>query len=214
MIGAGFNPGGGADSTVYAIAVQMDGKVLVGGVFNQIDGVVRKHIARLNPDGSLDMEFDPGAAANSDEVYSLALQTAGKLLAGGYFTSIGGAYRESIARLSNDTAALQALTVEGGTVHWRRSRPSPELALPPELSFSVSGNPGTFVSLGHMQRSADGWRLYGFAAPLNVSFSLRAQGRTSGGSYNGSSGLIESTRRFYLSEACSGADVIFCNGFD
>ncbi|WP_198973221.1 delta-60 repeat domain-containing protein, partial [Xylophilus sp. ASV27] len=55
----GFNPG--ANSTVYSLAVQPDGKVLVGGAFNQLGGQRRNGLARLNADGSLDTGFDPGA---------------------------------------------------------------------------------------------------------------------------------------------------------
>ena len=60
-----FNPGtgvaqtGGQDVSVNAIAVQPDGKILIGGRFNNYNGVFRGRIARLNPDGSLDTSFNP-----------------------------------------------------------------------------------------------------------------------------------------------------------
>jgi uncharacterized delta-60 repeat protein len=85
-----FDPG--ADSSVFAIAVQADGKVLVGGNFTTLGGggtgtVMRNSIGRLNADGSLDTSFDPGA--NSD-VLSLLEQADGKILVGGNFTTLGG----------------------------------------------------------------------------------------------------------------------------
>src|SRR5437870_1492829 len=46
-----FNPN--ANGTVYAIAVQANGKILAGGLFTSIGGQTRNHIARLNPDASL-----------------------------------------------------------------------------------------------------------------------------------------------------------------
>jgi len=67
-----FNPGLGADGTVRAITVQLDGKVLIGGDFTQINGVTRNYIARLNTDGSVDTTFDPSNTL-SGPVYSLAL---------------------------------------------------------------------------------------------------------------------------------------------
>jgi uncharacterized delta-60 repeat protein len=90
-----------ADSTVTALAAQPDGKTLVGGYFTTINGVARNHIARLNPDGSLDTTFDPGTGANS-WVYALAVQSDGKILVGGEFTSINGVSRNYIARLNSD----------------------------------------------------------------------------------------------------------------
>src|SRR5207245_652587 len=56
----GFDPGAGADGTLYALALQSDGKVLIGGSFTNINGIRRNGIARLNEDGSLDPQFDPG----------------------------------------------------------------------------------------------------------------------------------------------------------
>ncbi|MEG1279220.1 MAG: delta-60 repeat domain-containing protein, partial [Comamonas sp.] len=53
----GFNPG--ANGVVNSLAVQPDGKVLVGGDFSQMGGQARKYIARLNADGSLDANFNP-----------------------------------------------------------------------------------------------------------------------------------------------------------
>jgi uncharacterized delta-60 repeat protein len=64
--------GSGADASVRAVAVQQDGKVLIGGDFTHVNGVTRNYMARLNADGSLDSTFDPGNTFNGP-VYSLAL---------------------------------------------------------------------------------------------------------------------------------------------
>ncbi|MFT5853458.1 MAG: putative delta-60 repeat protein, partial [Verrucomicrobiales bacterium] len=70
----GFNPGAGTDGRVSAVAVQADGKVLVGGnTFTTLGGQPRNNIGRLNADGSVDTGFDPGAGANSG-VSALAVQ--------------------------------------------------------------------------------------------------------------------------------------------
>src|SRR5439155_23329692 len=55
-----FDPGLGADGTVYAVAQQSDQKLLLAGAFTNINGIKRSGIARLNPNGSLDSAFDPG----------------------------------------------------------------------------------------------------------------------------------------------------------
>jgi uncharacterized delta-60 repeat protein len=84
---------------VISIALQSDGKVLLGGGFDTVNGANRHGIARLNANGSLDNSFNPGAGAN-DWVRSIALQSDGQVLIGGYFTTINGTNRNSIARLN------------------------------------------------------------------------------------------------------------------
>ena len=78
-----FNPGLGANAAVYAIAVQPDGKVVIGGDFTAVNGNTNmNHIARLNTDGSVDATFNPGAGANGS-VRAITLQLNGEILIGG-----------------------------------------------------------------------------------------------------------------------------------
>ena len=81
----GFNPD--VNGRIFALAVQADGKVLIGGNFTQINGTGRNFIARLNADGSLDTGFNPGTGANGD-VTAVAVQPDGKVLIGGAFTDL------------------------------------------------------------------------------------------------------------------------------
>jgi uncharacterized delta-60 repeat protein len=92
----GFNPN--ANNTVNSIAVQADGKVLIGGDFSSAGGT-RNRIARLNADGSLDNGFNPNA---NSTVNSIAVQTDGKAFIGGNFDTVGGLPRSRIARLNAD----------------------------------------------------------------------------------------------------------------
>jgi uncharacterized delta-60 repeat protein len=78
-----FNPAVGG----YPIALQPDGKVLVGGY------------ARLNADGSLDGSFNPGTGANGI-VASIIARSDGKVIIGGNFTTVNGTNRNRIARLN------------------------------------------------------------------------------------------------------------------
>ncbi len=94
-----FDPNLSIQSVVHSLALQSDGKILVGGAFNTVGGVTRNNIARLNADGSLDTTFNPNA---NDDVYSMALQSDGKILLGGVFATIGGVTRNYIARLNAD----------------------------------------------------------------------------------------------------------------
>ena len=44
---------------VMDMAVQADGKIVICGFFSEVNGVEVPHLARLNPDGSLDHTFQP-----------------------------------------------------------------------------------------------------------------------------------------------------------
>lgn len=77
-----FNVGTGANNGVYDSVEQPDGKVVIVGSFTSINGVSISRIARLNPDGSLDLSFTPPASNGS--IYEIIRQEDGKLLLGGY----------------------------------------------------------------------------------------------------------------------------------
>lgn len=95
-----FNASGtGTLGTVHCLAVQGDGKILLGGNFTEFNGTLRARVARLNANGSLDTDFDPGAGPNS-LVLSLASQSDGKVVIGGAFTSFAGTASNYIARLN------------------------------------------------------------------------------------------------------------------
>ncbi len=70
---------------------------MIGGCFSSYNGRSRNRIARLNSDGSLDTGFDPGTGADN-WVQSVAVQSDGKILIGGGFTSYNGTSRNRIAR--------------------------------------------------------------------------------------------------------------------
>ncbi|RZL15353.1 MAG: hypothetical protein EOO89_13415, partial [Pedobacter sp.] len=111
-----FNPGTGAIAysgygTVSAILVQPDGKIIIGGVFNEYNGVPRNGIARLNTDGSLDLSFSVGDGTNGS-ISSITLQPDGKVIISGNFTIYNGVARSGIARL-NSTGSLDVSFMPG-----------------------------------------------------------------------------------------------------
>ena len=55
----------GANDGLFAVALQADGKVLIGGEFTTVNGTARGHIARLNADGTLDTAFGNGLAGTN-----------------------------------------------------------------------------------------------------------------------------------------------------
>ncbi len=111
---ATFDPN--ANNDVDSIAVQADGKILIGGLFTRLSpkggaAVTRNNIARLNADGTVDATFNPNA---NQFVGSIAVQADGKIVMGGGFTSLspnGGAavVRNYIARLNAAPVAIRPL---------------------------------------------------------------------------------------------------------
>lgn len=110
-----FNPN--PNGAVYAFAIDSNGDILMGGEFTVIGGVARTCIARVQPSGTVDNTFLKGGGqiagsptANvSPYVFSLAQSLDGKVLAGGYFTKIGGGNATRIARLVNSTTSGVAI---------------------------------------------------------------------------------------------------------
>jgi uncharacterized delta-60 repeat protein len=140
-----FQTGIGPDGYVKSLAVQSDGKILIGGLFRQVSGTNRSGVARLNPDGSLDAYFDPGTGVDFipsywyvEGVSSVLLQPDGKVLIGGNFTSVNGVARWHIARLWGDAALCTAWmrTVNGEFV--ARFGGTPGLTYTIEYSEGIS----------------------------------------------------------------------------
>ncbi|MBS0556021.1 MAG: delta-60 repeat domain-containing protein [Proteobacteria bacterium] len=89
---------------VNAVAQQTDGKLLVGGSFSMIGGVLHPCLVRLNTDGTLDTTFDAQAFGGCS-VNAVLIDTAGNILVGGSFSKMGGGSRTNIARLHADGTA-------------------------------------------------------------------------------------------------------------
>jgi uncharacterized delta-60 repeat protein len=100
-------------SHLDSITIQPDGKILVGGYFEQVNGVARTNLARLNPNGSLDSSFLQGLAGPDSEVTATALQNdSGKIFISGYFVTFNGVSRNGLALVNYD-GSLDASFVDG-----------------------------------------------------------------------------------------------------
>lgn len=158
-----FNSGAGVGGVgwpalpgVHAIALQPDGKVLIGGYFTTYDGINRAQIARLLQNGDLDTTFTPGAGAN-DHVWSVVVQPDGKILIGGEFTMYDGIARSGIARLDPDGSLDPGFDpgtgINGGSVQ--------SIALQPDGKIIIAGIFTQFngTGVGRITRlNADGSR--------------------------------------------------------
>ena len=108
-----FNIGTGADSIVFALKLQSDGKILIGGFFTNYNGTSVNRIARLNSDGSLDSSFNVGTGVNNI-IYAIEVQSDGKILVVGDFTAYNGTNINRIARLNSDGSLDTSFNVGTG----------------------------------------------------------------------------------------------------
>lgn len=85
------------NDTVRAVAVEADGRILVGGQFSGVSGQSRFGIARLMPSGAPAAAL---AAAPNDRVNAIVVQADGRIVIGGEFDTVGGAAHVFVARLT------------------------------------------------------------------------------------------------------------------
>jgi uncharacterized delta-60 repeat protein len=226
---AGFSPGT-VEGQVHCVAAQGDGKIVIGGAFSSVGGRQYANLARLNPDGTLDATFNPRGI---EEVFSLAVQTDGKILVGGLidtqgevgpvgwlnpdgtivdtgfnpqgfgltslalqangmillggdFTWPDGSSLDGLARLMNTELGAETLNYDASMITWLRSGASPEVWFT-TFEFSTGGT--NWTMLGGGSRIPGGWQISGASIPPGAT--IRARGYYSTGQYNGSGSIVE-----------------------
>ncbi len=175
-----FTLGGALNGAIKAVAIQADGRILIGGGFTKIGDFARGRIARLNSDGSLDATFTTGDGFNSD-IGTIGLQSDGRILAVGGFGNYGteavsyglarlkpdGTYDPTFAFTASPFAAPAALTVLPndhlliGLGYGSSGAPmlvQTDADGGPEITFDLtsSGVPGELAVTELVARQADG----------------------------------------------------------
>ena len=154
-----FNPGAGAtiSSGFYTLAVQADGRILVGGNFRYSvptpGGPSVNDLGRLNSDGTFDLTFKPVVGGS---VQCLALQPDGKAVVGGNFSSLGSQARHSIGRLNSTYPAIHSLGRAGPTFNWLTGGTGPEVW---RVAFEVSTDGVDWSNVGSGTRVPAGWTM-------------------------------------------------------
>lgn len=94
---------------ITVLKIQPDGKILIGGFFNTFNGVSQNCLTRINSDGTLDTTFasNIGTAferlfGNNPVVSNISIQSDGKILVGGVFTSFNDVTSYGLVRLNPD----------------------------------------------------------------------------------------------------------------
>jgi uncharacterized delta-60 repeat protein len=149
-----FNPGGsGANSTVHAVEIQKDGKILIGGFFYSYNSTGANRLARLNADGTYDSTFNIGGGFNNT-VYSIAVQEDGKIVAGGAFTVFNNSSINRIIRLTTTGSKDDTFVVGTGLNGEPRS-----VIIQPDQKILVAGLFSSYNSaaaLGIVRINANG----------------------------------------------------------
>ena len=158
-IAAGFN---------HLLALQADGKIILGATGNPLPGLLGSGLGRLNPDGTVDPTFDPGVYGS---IMAISIQVDGRILLGGLFTELAGQARSNLGRLDNTDPATSDLFRDGSQVVWLRGGASPEIW---RATFEYSTNLANWVSLGAGARITGGWRVAAGSLPTNCT--VRARG--------------------------------------
>lgn len=149
----GLGPAGGLG--IRTLAVQPDGKVIVGGDFTSFDGTNRVNLVRLNVDGTLDLTFDAGMTAGNS-VASTALQPDGKTIVGCSGGPFHGIVMNGVARLNADNSTgtsvqflnpqwffgtyLQGVVSNTYRIEWSTNLTSP-IVWTPLFNVTIQTNP-------------------------------------------------------------------------
>jgi uncharacterized delta-60 repeat protein len=96
-----FNVGGGIDSWGRSIRVLGNGQIIVTGWLQNYRGTTANRMARINPDGSPDTTFHP-FFGDATAIYSVVVQTDGKMIAAGHSLNPDHLFEREIKRLNPD----------------------------------------------------------------------------------------------------------------
>jgi uncharacterized delta-60 repeat protein len=127
----------GVGREVFAIALQADGKILVGGTFLG-PGEFKAGVRRLNADGSFDASFPITELPLVSTVYDIEIQPDGKILVGGTFP---------IFRLNSDGTPDNSFS---SSVNFSVIFPLKEIELQPDGKILIGG--GQLASPGYLGR--------------------------------------------------------------
>ena len=86
-------------SAVRGVLELNNGQIIIVGNFTSVNGQPRINIAKLNPNGTLDLSFD---ASSNNNIVSICKYTEDKFFISGRFTQVNGTSRNYIALLNTD----------------------------------------------------------------------------------------------------------------
>ncbi len=140
-LGSGVSGQLGAEvSRISALHVQADGRILIGGIFTNVNGSPRWHIARLESDGAVDPTFAPIIAPGTSpdvEVRSIAPDQSGGVVIAGSFGGVDGRFAQGVAALGPEGAPRGPFAFDPPI----EIRPTAAFVLP-DGRYLIGGEPG------------------------------------------------------------------------
>lgn len=127
------------DGTVTAMHPTSDGGVVICGSFSEVNGTPRARIAKLFPDGSLDLAFDPGAGADGT-IHCIAPAYPSGYYIGGEFLNYAGQARSRIAMISSSGALVTSFNPGAGANATVRCLSTANLSGLPATAVWVGGD--------------------------------------------------------------------------
>ena len=159
-------------TTIQSTLPLPDGKILIcGRITDPIGGVTRFHIARLMPYGSLDPTFEMGTTATGQSIREMAVDTSGKILVAGAFTSIQGVSRTNVVRILPDGELDETFDASAAVSSQGLASGVSRIAVAPDGKIFLGGN-GWIIRV-----NSDGSRDTGFARVEGGEFALQPDGK-------------------------------------
>src|ERR1041384_2978147 len=180
-----FFSNGGADDTVHAITTQNDGKILIGGIFDNYYGTNRHRLARILPNGSVDPGFDSPITDPVADVLAIAVQTNGQIIVG---------LDSTIPLMRLDASGNPDLTfnvgaLPDGAVHAIVMQPDGKILIAGEFTHLGAQAHGRIARL-NTDGSVDGSFAQSGACSIVEAIALQADGRILiGGQFTSYAGL-------------------------
>ncbi|WP_264537537.1 delta-60 repeat domain-containing protein [Flavobacterium sp. N1736] len=149
-----YNSGYARLNKIYFLS---DGKILVFGAFNTVNGISSSNIVRLNTNGSVDTTFNIGTGFSS-ETTAFALQPDGKYIVGGNYSSYNGVSKEKMARLNPDGSLDISFNIKtvysasGNITGFVNSGPINDIAVQPDKKILIAG--GSLYLNGNVSRKS------------------------------------------------------------
>jgi uncharacterized delta-60 repeat protein len=177
----------------FRLAQRPDGKILLSGgsFYFNVGGQMRRRLALLNPDGSLDPAFNPDAGIIQGQIVALCIQNDGRALVGGSFETFNGVPQKNLVRLTMDGNLDASFAIGSGPDGWIHA-----LRVQPDGRVLVGGGFTAFagVSRNNLARLlADGGLDTSFDPGANIvgtvqAIDLQPDGKilVAGGGYIGS----------------------------
>ena len=218
IMGVGFN------DYVKTIALQSDGKIVIGGNFTQNNGQVQKYCIRLNSNGTKDESFTAATAFN-DRITKIEMQSDGKIIVGGNFSTFNGQNQGHIIRLNPNGTKDDSFQIGTGF----NSQSSYDIirdikilgndkivvaAITPLYNDNFSTTPIRLNADGSVDGSFLGASLNNDGSAVET-IAVQQDGKLLlGGSFNGINNLPQSQKRIMRINAEGGFDASFNVGAD